>query len=444
MVVLDLRGRAPVGRQVPGAPFTDGWLATWLGSDAVLGCADHFEAFAVGAVPVARGRAQPVVDNANPTAPWPIGQRLGPLAWFRALDTSPDGAFLVIRAAWADHGSAACRLLTRWASRFRRPAWLHQRLQNAANRCVQHGAGLFAYDRRGRLCWKLPVRSGHTAGAVFLPDGRICWSDGRELRVGDPRSPGRPGRHGAARRPPGALDCLVDPPPCDPRPLLGRSHGLGFQGGGKAVYADVEGDGTPECIMPCSALSWPGWLKAVAPYFVVAGLSGGGWRERLTIPVPTDPEMAALPGIVEADDVLGVGDVNRDGQPELILRFKRPGASWTYWQAYAWRVSGDRLVPVTANGHMAGDGRYGEVCLVEVDDRCPGPEVVIADGRRADDYFATHRVVWSIHVHGWRDGAYRPLGTYRPRADHDDGDDAIEAFAAGTDYRQVSSSASQP
>ncbi len=84
---------------------------------------------------------------------------------------------------------------------YRASSWLRPRLRGwrptrrladwLDTRFLQDEAGLFVFDREGRLHWKLPVHTGRTHGAAFLADGRICWSDGDEIRVGDPNAAAR-------------------------------------------------------------------------------------------------------------------------------------------------------------------------------------------------------------------------------------------------------------
>jgi len=175
---------------------TDGecWGAWWLGNEALL-----YE----GPSPTRSGKVVVRADLAFHTrvklldttgsgraAPWPVScSRPGSTLPLEVLAAAPEGRWFVAQVVWADRSRPACRVASwlrsravRWRPLRPAAAWLQRRI-------LDDEAGLFVFDRDGKLRWKLPVYSGRTAGAAFLADGRIAWSDGDVIRVGDPSRP---------------------------------------------------------------------------------------------------------------------------------------------------------------------------------------------------------------------------------------------------------------
>ncbi len=161
----------------------------WFGNDALLmtGTARRADGN-TARLDLRSGTAKPMVALGHAEAPYPLGHRGGQPGGVYVLDASPDGQWFVAELVWVDSDRVAYRVarwLHRWAQArprtYRLAAWLELRF-------LGDQRALFLFDWEGRIRWELPLRDPGCPGAAFLHDSRICWSDGDEIRIGDPNA----------------------------------------------------------------------------------------------------------------------------------------------------------------------------------------------------------------------------------------------------------------
>jgi len=248
-----------------------------------------------------------------------------------------------------------------------------------------------------------------TTPAGTPPAGPAASSGAKTGAPSAPEHAKAPGRAGAG--------------PCDPSQFAPDGYEVMT-----SHNADLDGDGRDECLIGCQYTQTDELGDPKEPaYFTVAQEGDEGWAEWLSIPAPRGETFVDDQSIVAAEDL------NGDGAADLLLRFYTFGVSGRGEPLYVWRVTKGGL-ELEIKGGCAELSSQDGFRLADVDESCPGPELVLAFCRIEDEpNAAPHR--YEIEAWGWQDGKYDYVSGGSSTTLYDDPDSALEAFVSGADYR---------
>ena len=207
----------------------------------------------------------------------------------------------------------------------------------------------------------------------------------------------------------------TDLPACDPEP---------FSGGAECMvsgFADLDGDGTDECIMGFQERATDELGEPQGPaFFELAKWNGDQWGEWFGIPAPGGETF------VDEASIAFAGDINDDGIAELGLQYYGFGVSSRPETLYVWQVQSGGVETAIEGGSV--DTSSDDGCLVDdIDGNFPGQEIVFAIAQMGDEaHAAAHR--YEVVLYGWSDGLYRLVGDSLLDEVFADPLDAIEAY----------------
>jgi len=164
--------------------------AVWLGNEALLwagGGGPLGPPPILARTQIATGRTTLLPTRDGADGPWTVRAQGRAFSWpGRVEDASPDGRWFVATATAPPPPGIVAAVLDWAVGTLGRCAVTRRAADWVAARRDTRPTCLIVADRDGQPRWVLPQQGEFAMDAAFLADGRVCWLEGDEVRVGDP------------------------------------------------------------------------------------------------------------------------------------------------------------------------------------------------------------------------------------------------------------------